>query len=262
MAATLHRQRGAEAIDAARLATARVDVRVDDAGAHAVHADPFGRHFAREADGEHVERAFRRRVVHVLARRAEHCRARRHVDDRAACAAVRGRHPLHGFARANERAGHVSREDSRQACRVDLLDACLGLEDAGVVDERAQRTEVAIDGGEQALDVPLGRHVGLNGDGARPGAPDVANDGFRGVAVAPVVHADGVSAPGRETRRLGADPAASAGDEEGFVRHTVAALKGCATGARYKRPRRAVRRDARRGRGSTGVGSSYQISNS
>ena len=44
-----------------------MDLGVDDARPHRVDADAFGRHFARQPDGERVDRALRRGIVDIVA---------------------------------------------------------------------------------------------------------------------------------------------------------------------------------------------------
>ena len=121
-----------------------VDVGVDQARAHGVHADAFLRHFLREPDGERVDGALRGRVVHVLAGRAELRGPRRDVDDRAARAAVARGHAPHRFARAQEGAGDVGGEHALEARGVHLVQAHLVLEDAGVVDQRRDRAQLRV----------------------------------------------------------------------------------------------------------------------
>src|SRR5580765_7298010 len=74
----------ADAVHARRVAADRMDVGADDAGTHCVDADALRADLLGEADGERVDRALRGGVVDVLARRAELCRDRGHIDDRAA----------------------------------------------------------------------------------------------------------------------------------------------------------------------------------
>ena len=62
-------------------------------------------------------------------------------------------HAAHGLARAQERAHHVGREHPADARGVHLLHAHLRLENARVVDERRNGTELAIAGRKQFHDV-------------------------------------------------------------------------------------------------------------
>ena len=63
-----HRDARSEALDPAGLAPARVHLRMDEAGTYRVDADAFTGDLASEANGEGIDGALGRRVVHVLAR--------------------------------------------------------------------------------------------------------------------------------------------------------------------------------------------------
>ena len=180
-----------------------VDLGVDDPGPDAVDADPLGGNLARQPDRQRVERGLRRRVVDVLAGRAELRRPRRDVDDRAAAAAVPGRHPPHRFTRADERAAsRWWRTRERCAPRRSRSTRVCGSRIAGVVDQRGERPSIAIDGFEQPHDVGLDRDVGLHRDRAAAAARDrPRRPPPRPRFAAQVVHADGVAAFGGEPRR-------------------------------------------------------------
>ena len=68
-----------------------MDIGLDDAGPYRIDANALGRYFAREPQGEGVNGAFARGIVHVLARPAQPRRRTRQVDDAAARAAMAGR---------------------------------------------------------------------------------------------------------------------------------------------------------------------------
>ena len=131
-----------------------------------------------EADGKRVDGALRRRVVDVLARRAEPGRTRREIDDGAAASAVARRHAAHRFARAEERSDDVGGEDPHDTRRIHRLDAHLRLEDAGIVDQRRHRAECPVAGLEQPDDVGLDGDVTLNCDGAATRRDDGGDDGI------------------------------------------------------------------------------------
>ena len=65
------------------------------------------------------------------------------------------RHPPDCFTRTQESADDVDGEDARQPLGSHRVDSHLRLEDARVVDERRQRSELSIRFGEQPLDVGL-----------------------------------------------------------------------------------------------------------
>ena len=69
-----------------------------------------------------------------------------------------------------------------EARRVHRLDAHLRLEDAGVVDQRGQRAQLAIARLEQPHHVGFDRDVGLHGERAAAGLCDRLHDGVGRVA--------------------------------------------------------------------------------
>src|SRR6185503_15792436 len=210
IAAALQRRAGADALDAPWIAAGGVDLGADHAGSHGVHADAFSADFLRQADREAVDRAFRRRVVHVVARAAELCRHRGHVDDGAALAAVLRRHALHRLARAQEAASDVDREHALDALGGQVLDARAAVDDAGVVHQHVEVTQLVVDGLEQAHYVGFDRHVALDRDRV---VTELLGQLVRRALIRPIVHAYAVAAFCRQPRGGGADAAAAAGDE-------------------------------------------------
>ena len=178
--AALERHGAAQAIDAPGLAAAGVDLRVGEPRPHGVDADAFGGDLAREPDRERVDRALRRRVIDVLARRSEPRRDRRDVDDDAARPAVAGGHPPHGLARAQHRAHDVHGEHPRDPLGGHHLQPHLRLDDAGVVDEGGDAAEPRVDLVEEAEDVGFRRDVRAHGDRAPARARDLGDHGVRG----------------------------------------------------------------------------------
>ncbi len=81
-----------------------VDIGLDDAGPHRIDANALGRHFARQPQGEGVNGAFARGIVHILARPAQPRRRTRQVDDAAAGAAMARAHAPDRLARADKTA--------------------------------------------------------------------------------------------------------------------------------------------------------------
>src|SRR5688572_11450942 len=153
---------GADPVDARRVAAHGVDLGADHAGAHRVDADALRPDFLRKADGEGVYRALRGRVVHVVARAAEARGRRGKVDDRAAFAAVARRHALDRLARAQEAAGDVDRQHALDALGRHAFHARAAIDDAGVVDQRADAAELLVHGPEHAHHVVLARDIALN----------------------------------------------------------------------------------------------------
>ena len=173
----------------------------------------FASDLFRKADGEGVQRRLRRGVIDVLARRAQDGRARGDVDDRPTAAAVPRRHAADALSRADERAGHVCREDAAEPRRIHALDARLALQDAGVVHQPQEGPELRIDGLEQADDVGLAGDVGLDGDRPAAQRPHLGDHRLSSGLVRAEVHADVVAALRRQARGRGADSTTRTGDE-------------------------------------------------
>ena len=111
-------------------------------------------------------------------RRAGERAERRHVDDRAALAAVARRHALHGFARAQQLPGDIDAHRLHDARKGQRLDAPLGAAgDAGIVDETGERAEHAIGLGEQAQHVVFVADIALDREGFAARRLDVVHDG-------------------------------------------------------------------------------------
>lgn len=79
--------------------------------------------------------------------------------------AVAGRQALHRLAGAEEAAGHVGREYPVQARRVDVFQARLRFQHAGVVHQHVEAAETFVDGGEQPLDIAFLGYVGRHRQG-------------------------------------------------------------------------------------------------
>ena len=97
---------------------------------------------------------------------------------------------------------------------VHRVDAHLRLEDAGVVDERRQRAELARRGLEQPHDVGLDATSAPTAMAVPPPRSMSATTASAAVAIRSVVDADRVAARGRQAGRRGADAAAAAGHED------------------------------------------------
>ena len=79
----------------------------------------------------------------------------------AACAAELGRHPLHGFAGAEECSGDVDGHDALEPCGAIGGKGGDRLDNAGVIDQGRERS-VFIGSGEEVEHVCLAGDVGLN----------------------------------------------------------------------------------------------------
>ena len=129
-----------------------------------------------------------------------------------------GRHPLHGLAGAENAAGDIHRHHVGDAFGSHLIDADGRADDAGIVDQRAERTE-GVGRLEQRENVSLGADIAFHGDGLAVGRFDLRNDLIRRGFVAGVADDDLEAACGRCERRRAADAAASAGDDDDAVGH-------------------------------------------
>src|SRR6185436_8264125 len=121
--------------------------------------------------------------------------ARRDVDDRAAGAAMGGRHPPDRLPRADECTPDVGGEDAVETRGVHVLDAHLPFENPGVVDQRRDRTQPRDGRLEQPHDVALRRDVGAHGKRPAPRCFYVRDHLLRRVLILPEVHAHRVAAP-------------------------------------------------------------------
>ena len=138
----------------------------------------------------------------------------RNVDDGAAVASVFGGHAADGFAGTEKTSKNICGENAVEARGVDLIEARLAFDGAGVVDERGDGAELVGGGVEEADYVVFVADVGLNRDRGALFLVDGVDDFFGGFAVAEIVDADAVSAGGGEVGGGGSDAAACAGDDE------------------------------------------------
>ena len=131
-------------------------------------------------------------------------------------AAVRRRHPLDRFARAQKRAGDIGGEDAlRAARRPSGSTRDCGSRMPALLTSAVSGPSRASHGLEQPHDLGFDAHVGLHGDGACPRPPSMPCDHRLGRgAVRSIVDADGIAALRREPRGRGADAAAAAGHQD------------------------------------------------
>ena len=167
---------------------------------------------ARPSDG-----AFRCGIVHVFGGASETRRGGRNVDDGAAAAPVQIGHAPNRFARARERADHVRGKDPYDSLGAHGFELHLRFENARVVDQRRQWTELAIDALEQAQNRRLGGDVPAHEDGLAALPANLSDDVRRGGFVLPIVDANGVAASRSEERRCCADAATASGDDEDLL---------------------------------------------
>src|SRR5690606_8501653 len=171
-----------------------------------------GGYFLGEAQGEGVDRTLGGGVIDVLVGRAQAGSGRGDVDDGPSAPAMAGGHAPDGFAGAKEAADHIGRQDAAQPPGVHVLDAHLPLEDAGVVDQRRDRPQLAIDLGKEARDIGRVANVAGNGHGLAPGALDLLHESMRGCLVAQVIDAHRVAVRSAKARGCGTNAPAAAGN--------------------------------------------------
>src|SRR5690349_20027684 len=100
LAGALQRRRRPDLLGASGLAARSVNLGLDHAGPDGIDANALRPDLFRQSERERIDRRLCRRVIDVLARRADPGGDRRDIDDRAARAAMLGRHALDGLARA------------------------------------------------------------------------------------------------------------------------------------------------------------------
>ena len=177
----------------------------------------------RQPDGQRIERRLRRRVVDVLARRAELRRARRHVDDRAAGAAVRV-DIRRTASRAQRNAPvHVGGEDaidarrrrsaSTRVCRSRMPALLTSAVSGAELRRRRFRTAA-----RRRLSTATSASTAI---AFAAGRFDVGDDRSAASRLRAVVHAHGVAARGGQPRGRGADAAAAAGDDRRLVHAAI-----------------------------------------
>jgi hypothetical protein len=161
----------APAAGAVGLAAAGVDLGVDDAGPHRVHAHALGGHLARQAQREGVDRGLGRGVVDVLARRAQPRGGRRQVDD---APPAPPRRVL--MRRTASRAHHIVPSTLMPTCAAaagaaHLVHTLGDVDHAGVVHQAAQRPPKARVAARRRAPAPRSRgDVGLQHQAWRPRA--------------------------------------------------------------------------------------------
>jgi hypothetical protein len=190
-----------------------VQLCVDQAGPHAVDANALGGHFAGQANGERVGAALACRVVDPLAGTAQRGCPRRNVDDRAATATARGRHPPDRLARGDEIADQIEVEDRSQRLDVDVGHPAKRPGATRIVDEDVGCAERAVTLIEELQHPCLGGHVGLDRQRASADRHGRFDDLLRTRGVVGVAEADRVAVSYREQHGGGADAAAAAGDD-------------------------------------------------
>ena len=218
---------GFQAIDTIGLAAFGVHGGVDEAGADGVDADAFFGDLFGETDGERIDGAFGGGVVDVFAGGAGFGGAGGDVDDGAAGAVVAGGHAADGFFRTEQRGLDVEGEEALNAGGVEGVEACLGFECGGVVDQGGEAAEFGVDLFEEGEDAGFGGEVGLDGDGV-----DFGGELFGDLAVVGIVDGDFIAAGGGEAGGGGTDAAGAAGDDDdGLAAHIDSLRSGRGKGA-------------------------------
>jgi len=121
----------------------------DQARPDGVDADALGADLLGQRQVEAVDRALRRRVGGASTQPAQPRGDRGHVDDDAALAAVRGRHPPDRLARAEVDAEHVGPEQVGHVVPVHRVDPEVG-QHPGIVDQAVEMTEGLVQAREHA----------------------------------------------------------------------------------------------------------------
>jgi hypothetical protein len=186
---------------------------LDQAKCHGIDANALTGDFLGQADGEGVERAFAGRVVDPLAGAAQRRRARGDVDDRAAFAAVSGRHQTHGLPCAQERADDVHVEHPAQHRLGHAVNANGGTGDAGIVHQATDPPQGAAGLGKQVQHIGLYRHVAADRHRPATGHFNVVANALRSFGIMREI--DRHRAPSRteQSTRRGADATAAAGHD-------------------------------------------------
>src|SRR4029453_654010 len=188
-----------------------------EARSNRVHPNSFLRYLFSQANRQRIHGALRGGIVDVLAGGSEPRSAGRSVDDGSAGPATFRRHAAHRFAGADERADDVGRKDSLDALRVHRFHSHLRLDDADIVHQRRQRSELAVARLEQPQHIGLDRHVGRHSQPSPSLSFDTLDDTLSGVAILPIVDAHGVTAFRSQSCGGRADAPATAGYEQDVV---------------------------------------------
>src|SRR5712664_1709538 len=213
---TLHRHHVAEPVGAVGLAAGSMNFGIDQPGPDRRDANAFAGDFVAQSDREGIDGAFGGGVIDIGIGRAELRGNRRQIDDDATLAAMSRRHPLYRFARAQNAAGDVDRHHALNPLGGHFVDARRRPHDAGVVDERAERSE-CVGRLEQREDVALVADIAFHRDRPAVTGFDRGDDAARGGLIAGIADAD-PKAPRRGGNRGGAaDTSASAGDDDNPV---------------------------------------------
>ncbi len=190
LAGTAERDHRREPVCPAGIATGGVDTGTDHPGRDRIDPDPVATELLRQPDGQRIDGGLGGGVVHVLVRRTESGRRRRHVDDRATGATTAGRHRQGGGAAGEDHAGEVDVDDP-----VDHLDRCIGeVADVrgqpGVVDQPGRRTELGDGTGEELVDPVPGSDVGPHRERPAAGRADLRGDRAYAVLVGAIAEYD------------------------------------------------------------------------
>src|SRR3984893_7217788 len=189
---------------------------IDQPGANCSDANALAGDLVSKSDREGIDGALGCCVVDVGVGCPESRRDRRQIDDDTALAAVARRHPLYRFARAKNAAGDVDRHHALDAFGGHLVDARRRSDDAGVVDERAERSEF-VGCLEQREDIAFACDIALHRDRLAvlrlDGGDHVTCRGF----IAGIADANPKTAAGGGNRGGAADAAAAAGDHYDLV---------------------------------------------
>src|ERR1700731_835228 len=200
------------------LAAASMNFGIDQPGPDRGDADTFACDFVSQSEGEGIDRAFGGRVIDIGVGRSEFCGNRRQVDDDAALAAMPRRHPFDGLARAKHAAGDVDGHHALDAFGRHLVNTRGRPDDAGIVDQRAERAE-RVGGLEQRENVALAADIAFHRDRLAVAGFDTRDDVAGGGFVVGVADTNPKTAGSGGNWGGGANAAASPGEDDDFVGH-------------------------------------------
>ncbi|MNM70801.1 hypothetical protein D3C81_824430 [compost metagenome] len=202
-----------------------MEIGVDVTRTHGVDPNPLTRHFLGQADGEGVQRAFGRCVIHVLVGRSQTRGDRRYVDDAAALPAVPGRHAQDRVLGTEHRRQDVGFHDFENAELGHLVDPGLLPDGAGVVHQRGDPPQLTVHPIEQRDHFVFDADVGPYRNGLRTEGADLLQHAECSLFVRLVVDADPIALRGGQQRGGGTNAAATAGDDDDFVHASFPPIK-------------------------------------
>jgi len=157
--------------------------------------------------------------MHVAAGATDPRRSRRQVDDRATASSVDRRHAQDRFARAQQRACDIRREQAHDFVLVERVDAPLSSAHSRVVDEHVDATEVTVDQFEHVNNVDFLCNVCWHDERTPARSADLDGDLFRTREVASARNAHVVTALCSQFGDRRAESARATGDDANLCGH-------------------------------------------